>query len=76
MQAGGVMPQKNIKVKADGAGGPFDTLQKETLGKYITSQAKAKNGTKITKAKNGAKVMKAKSGMKKMMGGGKCKNGC
>lgn len=27
------------------------------------------------KAKNG-KTIKAKSGMKKMMGGGKCKNGC
>jgi hypothetical protein len=27
-------------------------------------------------AKKGAKVAKAKSSMKKMMGGGKCKNGC
>jgi phage-related protein len=31
---------------------------------------------KMGYAKKGAKVTKAKSGMKKMMGGGKCKNGC
>jgi len=68
------MPHIKTKASMVDPNGAFTKVQERTLGKYMSPTAK--NGTKITKAKNGAKVMKAKSGMKKMMGGGKCKDGC
>jgi len=105
MQAGGVVAQSKKKAPMVDPNGAYTKLQEKTLGKYMKSQTKAKDGGKFgmlsvkagidknpnptaadriagAKMKAGkamyGKTMKAKSGtkMKKMMGGGKCKNGC
>jgi hypothetical protein len=53
MQAGGLLPQSNKKAGPVDGNKDYGTLQRNTFGKYITSQTKAKNGIKMTKAKNG-----------------------
>lgn len=69
--AGAKMAKKGAKIPKAKKGGSFPDLNKD--GKI--SQADILEGRGVI-AKKGAKVAKSKSGMKKMMGGGKCKNGC
>jgi hypothetical protein len=63
--------KNGIKMTKAKNGKSFPDLNKD--GKI--TQADILKGRDVI-AKKGAKVTKAKSSMKKMMGGGKCKNGC
>jgi hypothetical protein len=63
--------KNGIKMTKAKNGKSFPDLNKD--GKI--TQADILKGRGVI-AKKGAKVAKAKSSMKKMMGGGKCKNGC
>ena len=69
--AGTKMAKKGAKIPKAKKGGSFPDLNKD--GKI--TKADILKGRGVI-AKKRAKVTKAKSSMKKMMGGGKCKNGC
>ena len=69
MQAGGLLPQSNKKAGPVDGNKDYGTLQRNTFGKYITSQTKAKNGMKMTKAKSGKTLKEptdSQKGLKKL----------